>query len=83
MLCHDNEDVISALRSGIAAENAVFAMQGRGTSNLHRKRHRLTPGTVKFAAFHVLSLEGNNGLTILEIADKIQVLLWNLDLFLP
>ncbi|KAG0458121.1 hypothetical protein HPP92_023278 [Vanilla planifolia] len=37
-----------------------------------RSRHRLTPGTVKFAAFHVLSLEGSKGLTILEVADRIQ-----------
>lgn len=75
MQCHDSEDVISALRSGMAAENALSTMQGKGSSHLRRKRHILTPGTVKFAAFHVLSLEGSNGLTILEIADKIQVLL--------
>lgn len=49
-------------------------MRERGYSH-RRKRHRLTPGTVKFAAFHVLSLEGSHGLTILEVADKIQVFL--------
>ncbi|XAR72605.1 hypothetical protein NMG60_11019310 [Bertholletia excelsa] len=69
---NDGEDIISNLRSGIAAENAVAIMQERGFSNPRRSRHRLTPGTVKFAAFHVLSLEGSKGLTILEVADKIQ-----------
>ncbi|KAL0405090.1 UNVERIFIED_CONTAM: Homeobox-DDT domain protein RLT2 [Sesamum latifolium] len=47
-------------------------MQERGFSNPRRSRHRLTPGTVKFAAFHVLSLEGSKGLSILDVADKIQ-----------
>jgi hypothetical protein len=32
----------------------------------------LTPGIVIFAAFHVLSLEGSKGLTVLEPVDKIQ-----------
>ncbi|KAG8364734.1 hypothetical protein BUALT_Bualt18G0029500 [Buddleja alternifolia] len=72
---HEGDDcgnVISNLRSGVAAENAVAIMQERGFSSSRRSRHRLTPGTVKFAAFHVLSLEGSNGLSILEVADKIQ-----------
>lgn len=69
----DSEDIISNLRSGAAVENAVAIMQEKGLSNPRRSRHRLTPGTVKFAAFHVLSLEGSKGLTILEVADKIQV----------
>ncbi|KAK6919122.1 Homeobox domain [Dillenia turbinata] len=69
---NDSEDVISTLRNGVAAENAVAIMQERGYSNPRRSRHRLTPGTVKFAAFHVLSLEGEKGLTILEVADRIQ-----------
>ncbi|XP_031255307.1 homeobox-DDT domain protein RLT2 isoform X3 [Pistacia vera] len=68
----DGGDIISNLRNGAAAENAVAIMQERGFSNSRRSRHRLTPGTVKFAAFHVLSLEGSKGLTILEVADKIQ-----------
>lgn len=67
-------DMISNLRSGVAAENAVAIMQERGFSNSRRTRHRVTPGTVKFAAFHILSLEGSNGLSILDVADKIQVL---------
>ncbi|KAJ4750238.1 Homeodomain-like transcriptional regulator [Rhynchospora pubera] len=67
----DGENVISTLRDGSAAEHAVALMRERGYSH-RRKRHRLTPGTVKFAAFHVLSLEGSHGLTILEVADKIQ-----------
>lgn len=71
-----SEDIISKIRSGVAAENAVAIMQERGFSNTRRSRHRVTPGTVKFAAFHVLSLEGDKGLTILEIAEKIQVSLW-------
>ncbi|XP_057792425.1 homeobox-DDT domain protein RLT2 isoform X2 [Salvia miltiorrhiza] len=65
-------DTISNIRSGVAAENAVSIMQERGFSNSRRSRHRLTPGTVKFAAFHILSLEGSKGLSILEVADKIQ-----------
>uniref|UniRef100_A0A1D1XSU5 Reticulocyte-binding protein 2 a n=1 Tax=Anthurium amnicola TaxID=1678845 RepID=A0A1D1XSU5_9ARAE len=69
---HDGEDIISTLRNGSAAENAVALMREKGFSRLRRSRHRLTPGTVKFAAFHVLSLEGSKGLTILEVADKIQ-----------
>ena len=69
----DGEDVISNLRNGVAAENALAIMQERGFSNPRRSRHRLTPGTVKFAAFHVLSLEGSKGLTILDVAERIQV----------
>ncbi|KAL8461191.1 hypothetical protein ACS0TY_032612 [Phlomoides rotata] len=73
----DNEgdngaDAISNLRSGAAAQNAVAIMHERGFSNSRRSQHRLTPGTVKFAAFHILSLEGSKGLSILEVADKIQ-----------
>ncbi|KAI7741603.1 hypothetical protein M8C21_026532 [Ambrosia artemisiifolia] len=64
-------DVISNLRSGAAAENALAIMRERGFSN-RKSRHRLTPGTVKYAAFHVLSLEGSRGLSILEVAEKIQ-----------
>ncbi|KAK7302837.1 hypothetical protein RJT34_13734 [Clitoria ternatea] len=66
------EDIISTLRNGSAAENAVAKMQERGLLAPRRSRHRLTPGTVKFAAFHVLSLEGSKGLTVLELAEKIQ-----------
>ncbi|KAJ7948365.1 Homeobox-DDT domain protein [Quillaja saponaria] len=69
---NDGEHIISNLRNGAAVENAVAIMQERGFSNLRRSRHRLTPGTVKFAAFHVLSLEGSVGLNILEVADRIQ-----------
>ncbi|XP_010260331.1 PREDICTED: homeobox-DDT domain protein RLT2 isoform X2 [Nelumbo nucifera] len=69
---HDGEDIVTTLRTGTAAENAVALMQEKGFSHPRRSRHRLTPGTVKFAAFHVLSLEGSKGLTILEVADKIQ-----------
>lgn len=67
------EDIISTLRNGSAAENAVAKMQEKGLLVPRRSRHRLTPGTVKFAAFHVLSLEGSKGLTVLELAEKIQV----------
>ncbi|XP_054800756.1 homeobox-DDT domain protein RLT1 isoform X3 [Prosopis cineraria] len=66
------EDIISTLRNGSAAENAVAKMQEKGLLAPRRNRHRLTPGTVKFAAFHVLSLEGSKGLTVLELAEKIQ-----------
>jgi len=70
---NDGIDIISNLRTGAAVENAVAIMHERGYSNPRRSRHRLTPGTVKFAAFHVLSLEGSRGLNILDVADKIQV----------
>ncbi|XP_050214645.1 homeobox-DDT domain protein RLT1 [Mercurialis annua] len=66
------EDTISTIRNGSAAENAFALMRERGLLLPRRSRHRLTPGTVKFAAFHVLSLEGSKGLTVLELADKIQ-----------
>ncbi|XVF02052.1 hypothetical protein REPUB_Repub04eG0143000 [Reevesia pubescens] len=69
---NDGEDIITNLRNGAAAGSAIAIMQERGFSNPRRSRHRLTPGTVKFAAFHILSLEGCKGLTILEVAEKIQ-----------
>jgi hypothetical protein len=67
------EDVISTLRNGSAAVSAVAKMQEKGLLAPRRSRHRLTPGTVKFAAFHVLSLEGSKGLNVLDLAEKIQV----------
>ncbi|KAL5096748.1 hypothetical protein RYX36_001075 [Vicia faba] len=66
------EDVISTLRNGSAAVSAVAKMREKGLLAPRRSRHRLTPGTVKFAAFHVLSLEGSKGLNVLELAEKIQ-----------
>uniref|UniRef100_A0A452ZWD5 Homeobox domain-containing protein n=1 Tax=Aegilops tauschii subsp. strangulata TaxID=200361 RepID=A0A452ZWD5_AEGTS len=77
----DNEgrnsaDVISTLRNGSAAVKSAALMKERGYTNRRRSRHRLTPGTVKFAAFHVLSLEGDEGLSILEVAEKIQSEIW-------
>ncbi|CAM0953906.1 unnamed protein product [Alopecurus aequalis] len=69
---HNSEDVISTLRNGSAAVKSAALMKERGYTNRRRSRHRLTPGTVKFAAFHVLSLEGSEGLSILEVAEKIQ-----------
>lgn len=66
------EDIVSMLRSGSAAENAATLMQEKGVNLQRKSRHRLTPGTVKFAAYHVLCLEGSKGLTVLELADKIQ-----------
>lgn len=69
---NDGEDVIFNLRNGVAAENAVARMHERGYSHPRRSRKRLTPWTVKFASFHVLSLERSDGLSILEVADKIQ-----------
>ncbi|KAK9664237.1 hypothetical protein RND81_14G027900 [Saponaria officinalis] len=68
----DGIDLISNLRTGAAVQNAVAIMRERGYSNPRRSRHRLTPGTVKFAAYHVLSIEGSDGLNILEVADRIQ-----------
>lgn len=72
----EEENAVSILRSGAAAASAVALMQGKGVGHLRRCRYRLTPGTVKYAAFHVLSLEGSKGLTILEVADRIQVQLY-------
>ncbi|KAL9452464.1 hypothetical protein AB3S75_008284 [Citrus x aurantiifolia] len=66
------EDIVSTIRNGSAAENAFAWMREKGLLLPRRSRHKLTPGTVKFAAFHVLSLEGSKGLTVLELADKIQ-----------
>ncbi|KAG8385512.1 hypothetical protein BUALT_Bualt03G0053000 [Buddleja alternifolia] len=66
------EDIVSTLRNGLAAENAVAIMQEKGFSLQRKSRHRLTPGTVKFAAYHVLALEGSKGLNVIELAEKIQ-----------
>lgn len=66
------EDIVSTLRSGSAAENAVAIMQEKGFMSQRKSRHRLTPGTVKFAAYHVLALEGDKGLNVLDIAERIQ-----------
>ncbi|KAI3823950.1 hypothetical protein L1987_05396 [Smallanthus sonchifolius] len=68
------EDVITMLRNGSAAENAAILMQGKGTRLQKKSRHRMTPGTLKFAAYHVLCLEGSKGLNVLELAEKIQKL---------
>lgn len=73
MQAKDCEDIISTIRSGSAAESAFALMREKGLLAPRKSRHRLTPGTVKFAAFHVLSLEGSKGLTVLELAEKIQV----------
>ncbi|XP_047970225.1 homeobox-DDT domain protein RLT1-like isoform X2 [Salvia hispanica] len=66
------EDIVSTLRNGSAAVNAVAIMQEKGLSLQRKSRHRLTPGTVKFAAYHVLALEGSQGLNVIELAEKIQ-----------
>ncbi|XP_060192893.1 homeobox-DDT domain protein RLT1 [Lycium barbarum] len=68
----DCEDIVSTLRSGSAAVNAVAIMQEKGFMSQRKSRHRLTPGTVKFAAYHVLALEGDKGLNVLDIAERIQ-----------
>ncbi|KAK7319222.1 hypothetical protein RJT34_03940 [Clitoria ternatea] len=66
--------VIESLRkhidNGSAAENTVAKMHEKGLLAPRRSRHWLTPGTVKFAAFHVLLLEDGKGLTVLELAKK-------------
>ncbi|KAI3456227.1 hypothetical protein Pfo_012890 [Paulownia fortunei] len=66
------EETVSTLRNGSAVENAVAIMQEKGFTLQRRSRHRLTPGTVKFAAYHVLALEGSKGLNVIELAEKIQ-----------
>ncbi|KAI4368150.1 hypothetical protein MLD38_016739 [Melastoma candidum] len=68
----DSKYVIATLRSGSAAAKALSIMRERGLLAPKKSRHRLTPGTVKFAAFHVLSLEGGKGLNVIHLADKIQ-----------
>jgi hypothetical protein len=67
------EDTVANLRSGAAAANAVALMQGKGIGTSRRSQFCLTPGTVKFAAFHVLSLEGDKGLSIGEVVKRIKV----------
>ncbi|KAL3643462.1 hypothetical protein CASFOL_014277 [Castilleja foliolosa] len=47
-------------------------IQEKGFTLQRKSRHRLTPGTVKFAAYHVLALEGSKGLNVIELAEKIQ-----------
>ncbi|XP_024520101.1 homeobox-DDT domain protein RLT1 isoform X3 [Selaginella moellendorffii] len=70
------EDAVANLRSGAAAANAVTQMRGRNSSRVRKQQQQhkpvLTPGTVKFAAFQVLSVEGSKGLTILEVVDRVQ-----------
>ncbi|XP_017222566.1 homeobox-DDT domain protein RLT1 isoform X2 [Daucus carota subsp. sativus] len=66
------EDVVSMLRDGSAVENAVNVMKEKGLPQQRKSRNRLTPGTIKFAAYHILCLEGSKGLTLIELADKIQ-----------
>ncbi|KVH89511.1 DDT domain-containing protein [Cynara cardunculus var. scolymus] len=63
------EDVITMLRNGSAAENAATLMQEKGVHLQRKSRHRLTPGTVKFAAYHVLCLEGSKGLNKTGLRD--------------
>lgn len=67
------EEIVSTLRNGSAAENAVAIMQEKGLGVQRKSKHRLTPGTVKFAAYHVLALEGSKGLNVIDLAEKIQV----------
>lgn len=66
------EDIVSTLRDGSAARSAFTLMREKGISLQRKSRHRVTPGTVKFAAYHVLCLEGSKGLTVVELANKIQ-----------
>ena len=47
--------------------------RGRSGSHSRKYGYKLTPGTVKYAAFHVVSAQGPNGLSITEIADRIEV----------
>ena len=66
---------MSTLRLGAATTNVVAMMQGKDSGNLRRCKYRLMPCTVKYTSIHVLSLEGSKGLTILEVADMIQVIM--------
>ena len=47
--------------------------RGRGGSHSRKYGYKLTPGTVKYAAFHVVSAQGPNGLSITEIEVFINV----------
>lgn len=60
------------LRSGTAGTSAATLLKGKGGSQARKCGYRLTPGTVKFAAFHVLSVEGPRGLPIVEIVSRIE-----------
>ncbi|KAK4410941.1 Homeobox-DDT domain protein RLT1 [Sesamum angolense] len=67
------EEIVSTLRKWVQRpKNAVAIMQEKGFSLQCRSRHQLTPGTVKFGAYHVLALEGSKGLNVIELAEKIQ-----------
>ncbi|KAI5081671.1 hypothetical protein GOP47_0001414 [Adiantum capillus-veneris] len=58
---------------GNAASNAAICLKAKGGgSHIRKCGARLTPGTVKFAAFHVLSVEGSRGLPIVEIVARIE-----------
>lgn len=78
----DEEDrgdhVVDRLKSGEAAEVAAMQVLGRrGRYNWEgphgRLPSKLTPGTVKYAAYFVLAVEGPGGLTVPQLAQKIQV----------
>ena len=63
----------SFLKGHGAEQNMRSASKAKVGSNSRKCGYRLTPGTVKYAAFHVLSVEGPSGLPITEIADRIEV----------
>ena len=63
----------SLLKGHGAEQNMRSVSKAKVGSNSRKCGYRLTPGTVKYAAFHVLSVEGPSGLPITEIADRIEV----------
>lgn len=68
----DSKDIVSSLRNGVAAQKAVEQMLRKGLPSQKKPKHQFTPGTVKYAAHIVLSLEGSKGLTVKKLAQKIQ-----------
>lgn len=80
---NDDTDASSSSPNEVAAENTAAATVATMMSVPWRSLHRLTPGTIKFAVFHVLLLEGSRGLRVQEIVDKIQVAIKSKSLFFP
>jgi hypothetical protein len=65
--------VLLPLKGNGAEQSTRSASKTKGASSSRKPQNLLTPGTVKYAAFHVLSVQGSSGLPITEIADRIEV----------
>ncbi|KAL0425469.1 UNVERIFIED_CONTAM: Homeobox-DDT domain protein RLT2 [Sesamum radiatum] len=65
-------DILILLKGVITPLGLRLTIARKRVLPQRRSRHRLTPGTVKFAAYHVLALEGSKGPNVIEVAEKIQ-----------